>query len=124
MNSLDLLESIYNGYRDMAYVINEYMNPQGYAKILQRKDPSSEHYDAQMRRGKRIHKIRKYVRKMNPAAEKAAADLRDKVYQSTPKKAQRKGYSAHGSSVQAQVDANSMSARAIKKALKNPPAKF
>ena len=39
MNSLDLLESIYNGYKDMAYVINEYMNPQGYAKILQRKDP-------------------------------------------------------------------------------------
>lgn len=124
MNSLGILESIYNGYRDMAYVINEYMNPQGYAKILQRKDPSKEHYDAQMRRGKRIHQIRKYVQKMNPAAEKAAADLRDEVYQSTSKKAQRKGYSAHASSVQAQVDANSLNARAIKKALKNPPAKF
>lgn len=129
MNSSRLLESIYESYTHVAYILNEYLNAAAYGRKIKSTGASDKEVKAaQRRRGERIYKIRNYVKSKNPKAAKAAAEHAKEYMFSDqkPYKANKpkKGYSSHDMAVQAEVDANSLNARAIKKALKNPPAKF
>ena len=121
MRSLDIVQSIYESYTNVAYILNEYLNAAAYGRKMKSKD-------AQRRRGERIYKIRNYVKSKNPKAAKAAEEHAKEYMFSDqkPYKANKpkKGYSSHDMAVQAEVDANSLNARAIKKALKKPPVKF
>jgi len=126
---MSLLESFYNSYTQIGSIINEYLNSAAYGRKIAKTGASDKEVKSAMRRrGERIYKIRNYVRTKNPKAAKAAAQ-HSKEYMFSdqePYKANKpkKGYSSHDMGVQAEVDANSLNARAIKKALKNPPAKF
>ena len=129
MRSLDIVQSIYESYTNVAYILNEYLNAAAYGRKIKSTGASDKEVKAaQRRRGERIYKIRNYVKKTNPKAAKAA-EAQAKPYMFSdqePYKANKpkKGYSSHDMAVQAEVDANSLNARAIKKALKNPPVKF
>ena len=126
---MSLLESFYNSYTQIGSIINEYLNSAAYGRKIAKTGASDKEVKSAMRRrGERIYKIRNYVRTKNPAAARAAAELSKEYMFSdqAPYTANkpREGYSSYDMGVQAEVDANSSNARAIKKPLRNPPVTF
>jgi len=119
---MSLLESLYNSYTQIGSIINEYLTAGAYGDKLKRSGASeTDIRKAKWRRGVRVANIRNYVITKDPKAARAAQDMATKIgFGKKPKK----GYDMLGMASQAEADANSLNARAIKKALKNPPAKF